>query len=164
MELQELLKKQAINLGLCQQWQDEWGSPDVDSLCDKFIRGIDFCIKHDFPSVDEVKYHFKREDIERNGIFAHEGTKSVSNGQKNVISMGESEVDVHVPDYGVCDIYVRHNSKVNLHVGNNAFVYVTVMNDSVLNVCSKGEASKIKTSYFSGTIIGKELIDTIHNK
>lgn len=164
MSVQELLKSQAIDLGLCQQWQDEWGNPNVDDLCRKFIRGIDFCIKHDFPKVEQVNTLFQREDLERNGIYSHPNIKSVSKGQKDVVSMGDSVVDVYVPDHALCDIYVRHNSRVNLHVGENAFVYVTMRDNGTLEVVHKGAKSKIKSSYFSGTFVNKEQLDTIHYK
>ena len=164
MELHELLKNQAIGLGLCQQWQDEWGNPDVDALCNKFIRGIDFCIKHDFPKLEEVNSLFQREDLERNGIFSHSNTKSVSKAQKHVIAMGEAEVDIYVPSYGVCDIYVRHNSKVNLHVGTRSFVYFTILDNGTVTIKEKQDGAKIKCSYHSGTINDKHLVDTIHYK
>lgn len=164
MSTQEYFKRQAIQLGLCQQWQDEWGTPDVDALCDKFIRGIDFCIKHNFPSVGEINSSFKRDDLERNGIYTQPDIKSISKGQKNVIAMGNAMVDVYVPDYSICDIYVRHGANVNLHVGENAFVYITMRDRGRLNVVSKGSKSKIKVSSFSGTIANPEMIDTIHYK
>jgi hypothetical protein len=164
MELQELLKTQAIELGLCQQWQDEWGTPDVDALCDKFIRGIDFCIKHDFPKVVEINYHFHREDLERNGIFTQPGVIARSEGQKHVITMGESVVDVFVPDYSICDIYIRHNSKVNLHAGANSFVYFTILDNGKITIKEKQDGARIKCSYYSGVINNKDLVDTIHNK
>lgn len=164
MELHELLKNQAIGLGLCQQWQDEWGTPDVNALCNKFIRGIDFCIKHDFPKLEEVNSLFQREDLERNGIFSHSNTKSVSKAQKHVIAMGEAEVDIYVPSYGVCDIYIRHNSKVNLHAGANSFVYFTILDNGKITIKEKQDGARIKCSYYSGVINNKDLVDTIHNK
>ena len=43
-ELSEKLKSQAINLRLCKEWTNEWGEPDKYVLCEKYIRGIDFCM------------------------------------------------------------------------------------------------------------------------
>lgn len=164
MQLQEFLKQEAIKLGLCQQWQDEWGNPDVDELCQKFIRGQDFCIKHDFPNVGHIREYFKREDLERNGIYCQPDVVASSVGQKNVIAMGNAMVDVYVQEDSICDIYVRHDSKVNLHVGDRAFVYVTMRDNGELEIKSKGQGAKIKSSVFSGTIDKVELIDTIHYK
>ena len=73
-------------------------------------------------------------------------------------------VDVYVQEDSICDIYVRHDSKVNLHVGDRAFVYVTMRDNGMLEIKSKGQGAKIKSSVFSGTIDKVELIDTIHYK
>lgn len=162
MEVQELLKQQAVNLGLCQQWQDEWGVPDTDALCDKFIRGIDFCIKHDFPKVEQINMLFNRDDLERNGIYTQGQSHSVA--QKNVIAMGDAEVVITVPENKICDIYVRHNAKVRLVVFPNSFVYFSLYDNGKVIIEQKSKGSKIKCSLYSGTIDNKELVDTIHYK
>lgn len=162
MEVQELLKKEAISLGLCQQWQDEWGTPDVDTLCDKFIRGIDFCIKHDFPKIEKINELFKKEDLERNGIYT-QGLSHVKN-KKHVIAMGDAEVVVTVPENCICDIYARHNAKVRVEASQNSFTYFSLYDSGKVIIDNKSEGAKIKCSLFSGEIVNKDLVDTIHYK
>lgn len=162
MEVQELLKNEAIKLGLCQQWQDEWGVPDTDALCDKFIRGIDFCIKHDFPKVELINKLFNQEELHKNGIYTTGDCESYE--QKDVITMGDSVVNVTVPAYRLCDIYVRHDSRINLIVGAHSFVYFTLLDNGTVNIVRKNESAKIMASYYSGSIENKELVDTIHYK
>lgn len=162
MELQEELKQQAIGLGLCEQWQNEWGNPDVNELCKKFIRGLDFCIKHDYPSLDYIREHFDQKDVERNGIF-FQGKNNAVAGQHAII-MGDAEIDLYVLDNQICDIYTRHNAVLNIHLGKDAYAYISVLDHSTVNVISKGQGAKLKSSYFSGTINNKELFDVIHDK
>ena len=87
MKLQEELKQMAIVHGLCAQWQREWGNPDLAGLCDKYIRGLDFCIKHDFPSIEYMEKHF-RGKVEDYGIYINDDMVSVN--QKNVVIIGSS--------------------------------------------------------------------------
>lgn len=54
-ELSNTLKNRAILLGLCTEWTEGWGNPDKQGLIDKYLHGIDFCIKHDYPTVDFIE-------------------------------------------------------------------------------------------------------------
>lgn len=46
-DLSRTLLTQAVSLGLCTQWTEQWGEPDQQGLIDKYLHGIDFCIKKD---------------------------------------------------------------------------------------------------------------------
>ena len=59
-------------MGLCKQWTSEWSKDSSrDELIDKFVRGLDFCIEHDWPSVDVMKRDFG-DVIHRHGVYADE--------------------------------------------------------------------------------------------
>ena len=159
MELQEELKQQAIKLGLCEQWQQEWGTPDLEQLCNKFIRGLDFCVKNDYPTLEYMDKHFKGK-VERYGIYINE--ESYSWCQKNVVINGDSNVTVQTDRQ--CDITVRHNSVVHIEAYDNAFVYVSMHDNSRLVINYKSHNARICVSLFSGTIDQLELIDRVFNK
>lgn len=162
MELQEQLKQQAIALGLCEQWQQEWGTPDTAALCDKYIRGLDFCIKHDYPTVEFMQQHFKGK-VEQYGIYINDKT-AVAHNQRNVVLNGDSDITVEVDSGHQSDITVRHNSTVRLIVGNKAFVYVSLHDNSRLIVLRKGTDTRIAVSHFGGTIATPELVDKVYKK
>ena len=45
--LSDKMKEEAVSLGLCAQWTAEWkDNSSKDEMVDKFVTGIDFCIKH----------------------------------------------------------------------------------------------------------------------
>lgn len=159
MSIQEELKQQAIEYGLCEQWQQEWGDPTTADLCDKYIRGLDFCIKHEYPTVEYLDEHFKGK-VEQYGIYINEEATSI--GQTDVVVNGDSKVDIYSPI--VSSIYVRHNSKIRLYVPAQAFVYVSMFNDCTVEVIEKGEGAKICVSLFGGTIVNEEKITRIHHK
>lgn len=162
MELQEKLKQEAIALGLCRQWQDDWGTPSVNDLCDKFIRGIDFCIKHDWPSVDEIKSSFTSDELSLNGIFVtgHHTCRE----KKCIVVMGDANVTVDVDDYGVCDIYVRHGATVCLNLGRKSWTYVSMYDDSSVVVNHKDNEASLKGFFYGGTIHEPQMFDKVYNK
>lgn len=159
MTISEELKQQAIECGLCKQWQAEWGTPTTKDLCDKFIRGIDFCIKHNYPSIDYMDKHFKGK-VEQYGIYINE--EAISQGQSDIIANGNSKIDVYAP--AVCDIYVRHNSHIRLRVPRNGFVYVSMFDNCTLEVVEKGENAEICVSLYGGEIINGKLVTRVYNK
>ena len=65
-KLSEELKSQAIGLGLCEQWTNSWGNPSEQELINKFLHGIDFCIKHDYPTNEYIKKNFDKDGNRKN--------------------------------------------------------------------------------------------------
>ena len=60
MELKKQLKQDGIAKGLCSQYQGLIDrSQSIEALVRLFIRGIDFCIKHDYPTLEFMRENFK---------------------------------------------------------------------------------------------------------
>lgn len=159
MSIQEELKQQAIEYGLCEKWQREWGKPTIADLCDKFIKGLDFCIKHNYPTIDYLDRHFKGK-VEQYGIYINE--RAVSHSQLYVVANGDSVVDVYAST--VCSVYARHNSHIRLYVPAEAFMYVSMFDDCTIEVVEKGDGATICVSLFGGTIKNENMITRIHYK
>lgn len=54
--LSDKMKHEAVTLGLCAQWTAEWqDGTSKDEMVEKFVEGIDFCIQHNWPSVEVMK-------------------------------------------------------------------------------------------------------------
>lgn len=50
------LRGHAVSYGLCTQWQGDWqNNKSQQELIGMYIRGIDFCIEHDYPTVEYIK-------------------------------------------------------------------------------------------------------------
>ena len=58
MKISDDLKREAISKGLCKQWTDDWHDETLDTLCEKYVDGIDFCISNDYPSTLYMKKNF----------------------------------------------------------------------------------------------------------
>jgi hypothetical protein len=155
------LKEQGIGIGMCQKFRDEWTNPNVAELCSYFFRGMDFCIEHDWPSLDDARQLFSPGELAEHGIFIADGEAI---GLSDVAALGISDVHVFVLDGGTCDVYARHNSTVHLHLGTNSFCFVTVRDEASVLVENKNFGAILKASYYGGTIQEPHMFDTIHNK
>jgi len=159
MELQEQLKEEAIALGACEEGIASWGEPDVNALCEKYFKYQDFCIKHNWPSVEQIK-SADREIVEANGIFV-DGV-GVCNNLPDMVVMGSALVEVYV--LRPCNLTVRHKGEVNVHVNGGVLCYISMHDDCKVNIVSKHPKGRIAVSYWSGTIENKEMVDKIYKK
>lgn len=138
--LSETLKQQAISLGLCQQWQKSWGDCDQQQLIDKFKKGLDFCIKHQFPSNDFIRANFDAKLLADNQIYVDEHL-SLRNAPNGVYVLnGECSGTLHFNSWAAATVYVRHNSKVSIIAEDLAKVFVRVYDEAKVEVCEIDEA------------------------
>jgi hypothetical protein len=139
--LNRILRAQAISHGLCKQWTEEWDLVgDMEELVDKYKRGLDFCIEHDYPSNAFIKEHFDADFLQENHIYV-DADVSVLEGPSDVyVVQGESVVDLHFKDYVVATVWVRHASHANIFVSCNARVFVHVYDKSNCFVNQFGES------------------------
>ena len=133
-ELSEKLKSQAINLGLCKEWTNEWGEPDEYELCEKYIRGIDFCLLNRYPSNEIIKKEFAGVR-EKFNIFVDDTNLFISNPKWSIFN-GSCDCVVTFNDFGIGEMYVKDNSRVSLVALDNSIVYVSLIDDAKLDIVS----------------------------
>lgn len=135
--LSEKLKQEAVSLGLCREWTEDWDNrSDRDGLVEKFVRGIDFCIAHDWPSVKEMKRGFGGV-MQRHGVYADENVEC--RNAPFVVLNGCCVADLCYDGTGTGDVYVRHDSECRIKVRGLSRVFVSVYDTGTVNLdCEEG--------------------------
>lgn len=167
MNLSEELKSKAISLGLCQQWQSEWGKPNKKELINKFVKGIDFAIAHDFPSVEFINANFTKQEMRECGVFCDDDTFVKA---PTMVFMGESKGEVNFGDFDVTTVYVRHNSNLHITISRYASVIIKVFDNAKVFVDNKGfYKSRIynysddsKVTYYGSVLVKKRNFSDIY--
>lgn len=133
--LSDQLKGEAIDLGLCQQWQDEWRkNSSREEMAEKYVRGIDFAIKHNWPSNDFIKRLFG--DIMHNyGVYIDEEVNIID--EWKVILQGKCTGNIKVEKNTSLDIYARHDSDVIIEVSGNSVAFVSLYDNAHVKVICK---------------------------
>lgn len=147
-DISKELKNKAINLGLCTKWAEEWGNPTKDELLDKYIRGIDFCIKHDYPSCEYMKKYFEGV-MQKRGVFVDD--KIDLSNFNTVIANGNTSGKLVYNLYSVGTIYVRHNCILNIEVCDNAIVTIETYDNCTISV-RQSENAKVFVYDHGGNI------------
>ena len=130
-KISNLLLEKAIALNLCQPWQDAWND-DFSALMNMYKRGMDFCIEHDYPSLEVLRQHLKGK-TEPYNIFI-DSDSEVDIYSDTAVVLGDSLVKINVVDYGVLSLYVRHNSKVIVYGGGHSIINIETYENSIVEL------------------------------
>ena len=150
MEISDELKNKAIANGLCEQWTNEWSNEEtLDSLCEKYVKGIDFCIDNDYPSCQYMKEHFDGV-MQKHGIYVSDMFKL--RDIKKLIINGVSIGEVTYDKFNVGRIYLRHSSFLKLSVKDCAKVFISTYDSVNLDVTDCDIDAKLYISNHGGTI------------
>lgn len=138
--LSETLKQQAISLGLCKQWTEAWGNCDQQELIDKYKKGIDFCLEHQYPSNEFIKENFNRTLLHENLIYVDEHLNLDDAPSGVYILNGECSGTISFGSWAAATIYVRHTSNVNIIAKDFAKVFVRLYDETEVEVCDVADA------------------------
>lgn len=121
--LRELARGQKV--GLCDEWYSSWpDDTDIDGLLDMFVRGQDFCIENDYPSLSFIREHFSKDDLHRHHIYVDESVDvTADNGY--YIFLGRCSVRLVVSGFKAVSVYCRHDSIVDVSASLGARVFVS---------------------------------------
>lgn len=133
MNLSDKMKSEAIGLGLCAQWTAEWeDNSSKDAMVEKFVTGIDFCIRHNWPSVEVIKG--KAGDvIHKHGVYADEAVH-LYNPHGIVVLNGACYGNAVFDGFTVATIYIRHTTCFRVTVGGMAKVRICLYDNANADV------------------------------
>lgn len=143
------LAQQAKKKGICDEWFTELRTTnDTDKLIDMYLRGIDFCLSNEFPSNDYIRKNFVGK-MEAYGVHLDEKL-DVSNPSK-LVALGTCTGDIEINEYTVSQLFVKHDSFLNLFVKDNGFAMVDIFDNSILTVVADGD-SKVCINHYGGEV------------
>ncbi len=142
METIKQLKIDGTSKGLCEQWQKKLTkSSGVKRLSELYIRGIDFCISENFPTLEFLRENFKGK-CEQHGIFIDDVVKSEENFLHMVLN-GSCVADLEYNGYSVLNLYVRHDSKASIVVKDHVLLTIDAFDDSEIVVKTESRYCKV---------------------
>lgn len=139
-EVNILLHEEAIKLGLCEKWSGEWkDSDDAQKLIDRYKKGFDFVIKHNWPSPEYIEGNFDRRMLHDNKIWCNEVVDN-SSMKKNgtYIVNGNCRGSLSFDEYSASTVFVRHGSRIAITACGNAIVNVRLYDNASVFVTSDG--------------------------
>lgn len=153
MELVEQLRKDGTEKGLCRLWQMKLrGNLDTEALVKLYIKGIDFCICEDYPTLDFLRTHFNG-NSEPYGVYIDEDMPTLAN-KPDLVLNGACRGMLEYGEYSVSRLYVRHTSEIAVNVSDHAILTIDLFDNSKLHLSVVGDdASVILNVYGSNATI-----------
>lgn len=141
--INKYLKSEAMKRGLCQQWTEEWVENfTTDELIDRFVGGLDFCIEHDFPSVNFIKENFNRNELEAHHIYVDSPDILTGGWSDTSVVMGSSYGQMNFDGHDVSTIWVRHDSELLITAIDRAFVLIHCLDNCKVHI-EQGKFAKV---------------------
>ncbi len=106
-----------------------------------YVRGIDFCIKNDYPTLDFIRDNFKGK-CEPYGVFVDEPALELRD-IPDVVLNGNCKGTLTYGGFSVCRAFIRHNSNVNVKVRGFAHVTIDVFDDTTLVLAVAGTNARV---------------------
>lgn len=142
MELVEQLRKDGTEKGLCLLWQRKLhGNLDTEALVKLYIKGIDFCICEDYPTLDFLRAHFKGSS-EPYGVYIDEDMPTLAN-KPDLVLNGACRGMLEYDGYSVSRLYVRHSSETAVNVSDHAIVTIDLFDTSKLHLSVVGDDASV---------------------
>jgi len=142
-ELSIKLRESARGVGLCDEWYNGWKDETaLEELVGKYLRGLDFCIKHRWPTKSFIKKNFTQGFLRRHGILVDD-TRSYPIRDENrrqmylreYVLLGKSHATVRYAFRPhMCQVWVCDNSDVTVDVKYGAFVLIHLFDNSRADV------------------------------
>ncbi|MDR2286823.1 MAG: hypothetical protein LBE04_05040 [Prevotellaceae bacterium] len=137
-EVIQTLKEDAVSKGLCATWESKFKQEmSIETLARMYMKGIDFCISSDYPTLAFLRKEFKG-ICEPYGIFIDDKVM-VTNIRKIVLN-GDCRAFLEYDKYTVAQVFVRHTSKASINVSEHSIVTVDAFDDTELVVAVSGGA------------------------
>lgn len=141
--LSDILKQEAVDLGLCKPWTEAWGNCSQQELIDKYKKGIDFCIDKQYPSNEFIKANFDRHLLNENLIFVDEHINLETAPSGIYVINGECTGRIWFGKWAAATIFVRHNSKIRIEADRYAKVFVRLYDNAEVE-CDYDESAVVK--------------------
>lgn len=147
MELIQQLKQDGIDKGLCRLWQGKLHAGlSTEQLVKLYIKGIDFCISEDYPTLDFLREHFKGK-CEPFGVYIDDELPPTKNKPEMVLN-GACKAMLEYDGYTVSRLYIRHDSEVAVIVSDNAILTIDMFNNAKLHISVVGTDARVNINAY----------------
>ncbi len=149
MELADQLKQDGVAKGLCRLWRGKLkAGMIIESMIQLYIRGIDFCISEDYPTLEFIRANFKGK-CEPYGAFVDDEIEMRKNAPDTVLN-GECKAMLEYDGFSVSRIFIRHDSQAAVNVADHAMVTIDAFDNSRLIVASAGKDAQVLVNLYGG--------------
>lgn len=149
MRIEQKLLRMAARQDACRAGLDKLaGMTDRNDMVNLYLENIDFCLSNDFPDNAVIAADFG-DVINDWGIYLNNSFEALN--RPKIVLLGASHGKVQIDGYNVAEIFVKHDSILDLTASGNAFVMVDVFDETILEIHAHDRA-KVCVNRYGGEI------------
>lgn len=149
MKLNKELAHAAKKKGICEDWfNDLLNTEDKGRLIQMYLKGIDFCLSNEYPSLSFIRENFVGA-MEPYGIFLDEEIKAENS--RHVVALGNCTGTANYSGFEVGQVFAKHNAKLTVTAKDSSFVMIDVFDNSEVDVIASDNA-KICVNHYGGRV------------
>lgn len=150
MKLSKELAKQAQKLNICQEWHDELKTlEDKRIMVQMYLKGVDFCLANDYPNNTFIRANFKGV-MEEFGVFLDDEINLINT--EKCVALGATKGRVEIDNFNVSEVFIKHESALNVIAKDNAFVMIDAFDNTVVMIHAQDNAKVCVNKYGNATI------------
>ena len=116
-------------------------------LLDIYVKGIRFCMHHDYPKVDYCRRNFRPQEYHTKGIFINEYLGDNVQQHKMSVCLGSCIGDLHYGEFLVRRIVCKHNAHFNITVDDYAILMVDILDNALVTINASDHARVVAYYY-----------------
>lgn len=151
MKVGKEIALQAKKKAICKEWfASMMKQNDIKPLCDMYFRGSDWAMENDFPSL-EILRRFKGKSDNYGLHTDFVGSVGLLNSVKHqsIAFFGNSIADLICEPFAVCEIIIRHNSKIKIVAEEQAYLVVNLLDAATVEI--EAENATVKVYQYGNT-------------
>ena len=152
MKLNNELAHEAKKKGICEDWfKDLLNTEDKGKLIQMYLKGIDFCLSNEYPSLSFIRENFVGA-MEPYGVFLDEEIKAENS--RHVVALGNCFGTAVYTGFEAGQVFAKHNAKLTVTAKDSSFVMIDVFDNSEVEVIASDNA-KICVNHYGGWVISQ---------
>lgn len=149
MKLNKELAHAAKKKGICEDWfKDLLNTEDKGKLIQMYLKGIDFCLSNEYPSLSFIRENFVGA-MEPFGVFLDEEIKAENS--RHVVVLGNCNGTANYSGFEVGQVFAKHNAKLTVTAKDSSFVMIDVFDNAEVEVVASDNA-KICVNHYGGRV------------
>jgi hypothetical protein len=157
MNISKRLARQAKRFNLCPEGKNEIMAlaslEDKSAMIRIFLKNLDFCLANDYPDTEFIRRYFG-DIMHEFGIFADEPFDMAN--MKRCVALGASSGRVEASGFQVSEIFVKHESVLNIVAGDRAMIMVDAFDHAGVHVEASGNAKVCVNRYGNARVTGEK--------
>lgn len=160
MELNKYILDKAKQSGICPEWANLIGnSNSKKDLMQMYVKGIDFCLEHNFPSNSDLLKLGGFDFLSDFGVYVDH--KSELKECDFLVLLGQCKIMAEWGGYTASQAYLKGTSALKAEVNGNAFLAIDCFDDSKLHLTASGDSKVLVNLYGNAKIKSSKMDNAI---